>query len=222
MREERSYVNMIYGNRNQDSIMFNSELKQLQEQYKDRFVLVHTLSSLKNAWSDLWKTSEEQPYRKGRIDSEALQWFINEHPPYAQNAEYYICGPGTMIENIKTSLKGIDVPDERIFTESFGGSDVTDTTNAFDNAKLTATLNGETTQLTMPKGKTILRTLIDAGKEPPYSCEGGVCSTCICKLKSGKIHMKNNMALTDKDVEQGYILSCQSIPLTENVEVKYE
>lgn len=70
-------------------------------------------------------------------------------------------------------------------------------------------------------GKTILRALIDAGKEPPYSCEGGVCSTCMCQLKKGEVHMKNNLALEDKEVEKGYILSCQSIPLTEDVEVVY-
>ena len=222
LTEERSFVHMIYGNRSQDSIMFNTELEQLQEDYADRFILVHTLSRPKSNWSDLWKTSKEQSFRKGRVDTEAVEWFVNEYPPYAQNAEYYICGPGTMIENTKKALKNIDVPNERIFIESFGGSDSKDTTEAFDNAKLTASLDGETVQTTISKGKTILRTLIDAGKEPPYSCEGGVCSTCMCKLTSGKVHMKNNLALSDKEVEQGYILSCQSIPLTEEVKVEYE
>ena len=220
--EERSYVHMIYGNRSQDSIMFDEELKQLQEAYKDRFILVQSLSRPKSNWSDLWTSSKEQPFRKGRVDSEAVKWFLNEYPPYAQNAEYYICGPGTMIENTKKALKNIDVPDDRIFIESFGGTDLKDTTEAFENAKLTAHLDGEIVNTSIPKGKTILRTLLDAGKEPPYSCEGGVCSTCMCKLKSGKVHMKTNLALTDKDLEQGYILSCQSIPLTENVEVVYE
>lgn len=222
LTEERSYVHMIYGNRSQDSIMFSAELEQLQKDYADRFILVQTLSRPKSNWSDLWKTSKEQSFRKGRVDIEAVEWFINEYSPYAQNAEYYICGPGTMIENTKKALKNIDVPNERIFIESFGGSDSKDTTEAFENAKLTASLDGETFQVTISKGKTILRTLIDAGQEPPYSCEGGVCSTCMCKLTSGKIHMKNNLALSDKEVEQGYILTCQSIPLTETIEVEYE
>ncbi|WP_296386706.1 ferredoxin--NADP reductase [Winogradskyella sp.] len=220
--EERSYVHMIYGNRSQDSIMFNDELEELKEQYKDRFILVKTLSRPKSNWSDLWKTSKEQPFRKGRVDTEAVEWFINEHPPYAQNAEYYICGPGTMIKNTKKALKNIDVPNNRIFIESFGGGDSKDTTEAYGNAKLTAILDGETIQTTIPKGKTILRTLIDAGKEPPYSCEGGVCSTCICKLKTGKVHMKTNLALSEKEVDQGYILSCQSIPLSETIEIEYK
>ncbi len=220
--EEQSFVYMIYGNKSQDTVMFNTELKALEEQYPDRFFLVHALSRPKNTWSDLWKSSKEQAYRKGRVDSKAVRWFINEFPPYAQNAEYYICGPGTMIENTKKALKEIDVPDERIFIESFGLDNKGDSTKGFDSAKLTAHLNGEKIEVSVPKGKTILRTLIAAGKEPPYSCEGGVCSTCMCKLKNGKVHMKNNLALTDKEVEQGYILSCQSIPLTESVEIEYE
>lgn len=221
LTEERSYVHMIYGNRSQESIMFNEELEKLQKDYQDRLILVQTLSRPKSKWSDLWKTYKEQSYRKGRVDTEAVEWFINEYPPYAQNVEYYICGPGTMIENTKKALKDIDVPNERIFIESFGGNDSKDTTEAFENAKLTAHLDGETIQVSIPKGKTVLRTLIDAGKEPPFSCEGGVCSTCMCKLKSGKVHMKSNLALSEKEVEQGYILSCQSIPLSENVEIEY-
>lgn len=222
MTEERSYVHMIYGNRDQDSIMFKDTLEQLQGKYPDRFTLVHTLSRPKSNWSDLWKTSSEQSFRKGRLDTAAVQWFINEFPPYAQNTAYFICGPGTMITNTKKTLQNIDVPEKRIHTENFGGNIIKDTTEGFENATLITHLNGDKIELTVPKGKTILRTLIKAGKEPPYSCEGGVCSTCVCRLKNGKVHMKNNLALPEKEVEQGYILSCQSIPLTERVEVVYE
>ena len=220
--EEHSYVHMIFGNRSMESIMFNDELETLQNDYQDRFVLVHTLSRPKSNWSDLWKTSKEKTFRKGRVDTEAVKWFVNEFPPYAQNVEYYVCGPGSMIENTQKALKSIDVPNERVFIESFGGNNLNNTIVGFDNAKLIAYLNGSKIELNIPKGNTILRTLINAGKEPPYSCEGGVCSTCVCKLKKGKVHMKNNLALDDKEVEQGYILSCQSIPLTEKVEIEYK
>ena len=221
LTEERSYVYMIYGNRTEDSILFKKELDELLEKYGDRFILEYTLSRPNSNWSDLWKSSKKQSFRKGRVDTEAVKWFIHEFPLYAQNAEYYICGPGTMIENTKKALKSIDVPDDRIFIESFGRTDTKKTVNGIENAKLKATLNGETIQIAIPKGKTVLRSLIDAGKEPPYSCEGGVCSTCICKLIKGNVHMKNNLGLTDKEVKQGYILSCQSIPMSNNIEVIY-
>ncbi len=220
--EEHSFVHMLFGNRNEESIMFKEELKKLQKAYPDRLLLKHTLSRPKSEWSDLWTSKKEKRHRKGRVDAACVKWFINEFPPYAQNAEYYICGPGTMIENTKKALQENDVPDNRIFTESFGTATTDDGSKGFDNARLVASLDGEIVKATIPEGKTLLRTLIEAGKEPPYSCEGGVCATCICKLKKGKVHMKNNLALDDKEVSQGYILSCQSVPLTPEVEIAYE
>ncbi|KAB1155266.1 ferredoxin--NADP reductase [Tenacibaculum aiptasiae] len=219
--EERSYVYMIYGNRSQETIMFEEELKQLEETYKDRFFLVQTLSRPKSSWSDLWKTSSNK-FRKGRIDAASIEWFINEYPPYAQNAEYYVCGPGTMIDNTIKGLENIDVPFDRIFVESFGGGSAINEIEAVENASLVTYLKGKKIENTIPKGKTILKALLNDNHEPPYSCEGGVCSTCKCKVKKGKVHMKKNLALTDKEVKEGYVLSCQSIPLTDEVEVVYE
>ncbi len=219
--EERSYVYMIFGNRSEETIIFKEGLKQLEENYKDRFVLVQTLSRPKSSWSDIWKTSSNK-FRKGRVDAECVEWFINKNPPYAQNSEYYICGPGKMIDNTVKALENIDVPFDRVFIESFGGEEIENTTEVVDNANLIANLKGEVIQTVIPKGKTILRTLIDEGKEPPYSCEAGVCSTCICKVKKGKVYMKNNLALSDKEIEEGYVLSCQSIALSEEIEVVYE
>ena len=223
--EERSYVYMIFGNRSKKTIMFQEELEQFEETFKDRFVLVQTLSRPKSSWSDIWEKSTHNEFRKGRVDRECVEWFINEYPPYAQNVEYYICGPGKMIDNTVKTLENIDVPYERIFIENFGGDDVNTSvaiTEEFENSNLIAKLNGESIRIKIPKGKTILRALIDVGKEPPYSCEGGVCSTCVCKIKKGKVHMKNNLALRDKEVAEGYVLSCQSIPLTDEIEVIYE
>lgn len=219
--EQRSFVYMIFGNRNQESIMFQKELKELQSSFKNRFSLIHSLSRPISSWSDLWKKESDYDYKKGRINSNMIQWLVNEFPPYAQNAEYYICGPGTMITNTKNALKNIDVPESRIFTESFGGSINDSKVKGVLNAKLITRLNNNSINLSIPQGKTLLRTLIDDGHNPPYSCEGGVCSTCICKLKQGKVHMKNNLSLSETEIEQGFILSCQSIPLTETIEIEY-
>lgn len=219
--ESESFVYMIYGNRNQESILFNSELNQLQIRFKERFTLIHTLSRPASAWSDLWKSKKDYSYKKGRVDTKMVQWFINEYPPYAQNAEYYICGPGTMIENTKSALKQIDVPNDRIFTENFGGTIEPSSVKGVENAKLIAHLNNQRVELTIPQGQTILRALIDKGQNPPYSCEGGVCSTCVCKLKHGKVHMNNNLSLDENEIAKGQILSCQSIALTDTIEIEY-
>lgn len=216
--EPHSLVHMIYGNRTQESIMFKKELDELQLQFADRLILVHCLSKAKNSWF----SSSEFEFRKGRVDKEAIQWFMNTYPPYAQNVEYYICGPGKMIQNTQNALQNMDVPSERIFVESFGGGDEITELEGVENAKLTATLDGKKVITEIARGKTVLRALLDAGHNPPYSCEGGVCSTCVCKVKSGKVNMKKNMALSDDEVIKGYVLSCQSVPMSDVVEVVYE
>lgn len=221
IKESNSHVYLIYGNKHQESIMFKKELDELQERYSERLVVAHTLSASKSKWNDLWSTPTEE-FRKGRVDADAIRWFINTYPPYAQNTGYYICGPGKMIDNTKQTLRSLDVSDSRIFSENFGGGKADSTVEGVENAKLTATLNGNRVETTIAKSKTVLRALIDAGEKPPYSCEGGVCSTCKCQIMNGKVQMKINLALTEKEVEDGYILSCQSVPMTEEVTVVYE
>ncbi|SEE59416.1 ring-1,2-phenylacetyl-CoA epoxidase subunit PaaE [Tenacibaculum sp. MAR_2010_89] len=218
--EERSYVYMIYGNTNQETIMFREELKLLEEKYKNRFVLIQTLSRPKSSWSDLWKVSDKT-YRKGRVDATCINWFINTYPPYAQNTEYYVCGPGKMIDNTVKTLEGMDVPFNRIFIESFGGAIMNNEIETTTEANLIVNLKGEKNEIIIPKGKTVLRALLDENYSPPYSCEGGVCATCKCKVIKGKVAMLKNLALTEQEVENGYVLSCQSYPLTSNIEIIY-
>lgn len=215
--EPHSYVHMIYGNRSQDTIMFREELDALQQQYSDRLIIAHCLSKPKSSWF----SSSDLEYRKGRVDAEAIKWFMDTYPPYAQNVEYYICGPGKMIEDTEKALQQIDVPKERIFIESFGGASDVKAVTAVPDARLSANIFGKQADTTIAEGKTVLRALIDAGYDPPYSCEGGVCSTCMCRVTKGSVEMKNNLALTDKEVADGYILSCQAVPTSDDVEVVY-
>lgn len=218
--EQKSYVYMIFGNQHQDSIMFLKELQELQEQYADRFFLVHSLSRSKGMVSSMFSENYNLEFRKGRIDKESIKWFINEYQPYAQNVEYYICGPAPMIDGTVTALKSMDVPQKRIFVERFS-ADNSDSDIQGVEAQLTATLNNEKISSNITENQTVLRSLLEAGFNPPYSCEGGVCSSCICKLTKGEVYMKNNLALSEQQVSDGYILSCQALAQTEVVEVEY-
>ena len=218
--EENSYVYMIFGNTNQNTIMFNEELKQLKAQYSDRFEFVNTLSKPKSSWSSLF-SSKGKDYRKGRIDTKCVQEFITNNPPYAQDAQYYICGPEAMITGTKNALQSIDVPEDRIHIEYFG-TGASSTEGGIDKARLTAYINGEKVEVEVPKSKTLLRTILDNKYDMPYSCEGGVCGMCKCKLTQGEVQMSNNMALAEEEIEDGFILACQSIPLTEDVEILVE
>ena len=118
----------------------------------------------------------------------------------------------------------LGVPQNLIYIEQFGTTDKNAETEikAVDNAQLTAQLNGKTHQITIPKGQTILQALKNANAEPPYSCEGGVCATCIAKVTQGKAEMKVCMALDDNEIANGMVLTCQALPITESVSIVFE
>ena len=213
-----SAVNLFYGNANQDTIIFRKELDDLREQHQERLQISYTLSEPKT-----WQAWEQWKGRKGRIDAEAVEWFITNHPPVAQSTEYYICGPGAMNVSIRNTLIGLQIPKELIHIEQFGGNieELNTDINAIDNAKLTATFDGEKHQLTIPEGKTILQVLKAANTNPPYSCESGVCGTCVAKVTKGKAEMRSCMALEDDEIEKGMVLTCQAQPVTEEIAIEY-
>lgn len=213
-----SAVNLFYGNTNQDTIIFKQELKDLQNQYPERLQVVHTLSNPK-----VWTTWEQWKGRKGRIDSEDVEWFITNYPPIAQSTEYYICGPGAMNVSVRNTLINLGIPKELVHIEQFGGKveDLNTTIAAMPNAKLSVTLNSQNYQLTIPDGKTILQVLKEANANPPYSCESGVCATCVAKITKGKAEMKACMALEEDEISKGMVLTCQALPTTEEVHVEF-
>lgn len=214
-----SAVNLFYGNANQDTIIFKKELDELQERYSERLQIVHTLSKPK-----VWSSWEQWKGRKGRIDAGAVEWFITNHPPIAQSTEYYVCGPGAMNVGVRNTLIGLGIPKGLINIEQFGGNVEALNTDieAVENAQLTANLNGQTHQLTIPKGKTILQVLKEANANPPYSCESGVCATCVAQLTKGEAEMKACMALDEKEIVKGMILTCQAVPTSELIEIKFD
>lgn len=213
-----SVVHLFYGNANQDTILFKEELDELQSRYTDRLAIVHTLSDPK-----VWTSWEQWKGKKGRIDTKAVEWFIANYPPIAQSTEYYICGPGAMNVSVKKTLIGLGVPKGLVHIEQFGGNieDVNTDIAAVENAQLKATLNGETHQFAVPKGKTILDALKAANTNPPYSCESGVCATCVAKVTKGKAEMKACMGLEQEDLDKGLVLTCQALPVTKEIEIKF-
>lgn len=213
--EPRSAAYLIYGNSDEKSILFNEELTALAASYPGRLAVVHTLSS-----PSIWSSFQAW---NGRVDKQAISRFIEEHPPYAQDAQYYVCGPGGMNSSVRSVLLDLDVPNERIHVESYGAGDeaIGDEAESVD-AVATVTLDGTSSTVEVAKGKTILAALREAGLEPPYSCQAGVCSACRAHLEQGRVHMRARMALEDSEIAAGTILTCQSMPITETVTVRYE
>lgn len=224
LQESESRVYLMYGNKNQNSIAFFKELKALQKNYPNRFTLRHYISRPEFEWSDIWKSAENRFYTKGRIDSNILKSFIKKHPPVTQNVHYFICGPDDMIDSLTIALMSIDVSKSHIHFERFSSMGISKTTNTHSEgmvALLKTRLHGKSYRIELKKTDTLLAALIRHKAAPPYSCSGGTCGTCICKLKKGKVRMKFNAYLTDEEIAEGYILSCQATPLSEEIELSY-
>ena len=216
--EPNSRVHLFYGNQNQDTIIFKDELEDLSNEYTERLNIVHILSEPK-----IWTTWKSWKGKTGIIDSAGVEDLITANPPVAQSTEYFICGPGNMNTSVSDTLHSLGIPKELIHIEQFN-AEIDDSSNeikAFPNARLTAHLYNRQFELEVTEGKTILQTLQDAKVDPPYSCESGICSTCFATVLKGTAKMKANMILEDEEIEDGKILTCQAIPTSEIIEVKY-
>jgi ring-1,2-phenylacetyl-CoA epoxidase subunit PaaE len=216
--EKQSTITLIYANKNEDSTIFKNELDSIAAANQNLKV-VYVFDAPKNSIPDI---------QKGIITPEkALQLIENFGGVNAD--EYFICGPGPMMENVKNTLEKLQIKKEKIHIEYF--TSVIDAVNkasgeasgANVSSKVTVIQYGiETTYDLETTGISILDASIEAGVDAPFSCKGAVCCTCRAKVIEGKAKMDANFALTDDEVAQGFILTCQAHPLTEKVIVDYD
>ena len=212
--EPYSAALLAYGNRNAPGIIFRDALARLEEGSGGRLRVRHILSSPA-------RRSPFRYWRRSRIDRQMVAAFIDEHPPYAQDTRYYVCGPGDMNPVVREALVGLDVPEERIRMESYGPPTPPDHSVAGVAAAVTVHLNGETLSVPVSPGQTILDAVRAAGATPPYSCESGVCGACRARLQAGSAHLRATMALTGAELTRGVILTCQALPTTPRLTVEY-
>lgn len=213
--EPYSTVHLLYGNRHLDQILFRAALDGLKDEHGDRFSLVHSLTS-PPWWSsfDGWR---------GRVDAGAVRRFIDRHPPVAQDAHYRVCGPGSMNATVKQVLLSIDVPPERIHAESFGspfqagGEKVRGVA-----ATLGVSLGERRTEVPVEAGETLLDAMLRQGLPAPHTCTAGVCGSCLARLIRGRVHQKSSFALDAADVESGLVLTCQAVPRSPRIELRYD
>lgn len=213
LNKNRGNLRLFYGNRNSSSIMFNNVLESMNER-------VHTTHFL--------DVVEGEHYRLGPLNKETLKGLIKEDLSILKSDGYFICGPEQMILDTLETLKLFGVSEEKIVYELFTTPTLlkgtaTEESNFTGNSQLEVTLDGEKINFELSaKGMTILDKLTEMGEDAPYSCKGGVCCTCKAKVSEGKVKMDMNYSLTDKEVEEGYILTCQSHPASSVVKLSYD
>ncbi|MDJ0841957.1 MAG: ferredoxin--NADP reductase [Acidobacteriota bacterium] len=220
--EPDSYVYLLYGNRDEDNIIHHRSLADWQQRYPERLTVMHTLTKPNSAkWSALWKNVPKWKGWTGRIDEGRVRRFIQEYPPPAQTARYCICGPGDMIRVVTDTLLAMDVPKKDIMAEHFGAPKTGATTTGVA-ATLKTRLDGKPISVPVPTDRTLLRALLDAGHDAPYSCEAGVCGACTARLTKGSVTMSSCMALDEAEQAAGKILTCQAVAKEKEIAVRFD
>ncbi len=228
-KEPLSKVILLYGNRNEDSIIFKKLLDELAQKYEGQLKVEYILSrplreKAKGLSGFLSKGKITWPGRVGRIDGTVVKTFLEEHPNTNKEAEYFICGPGNMIDAVEHALHNLNVDKKNIHTERFVNASEkgTSTIKGVEGAMLKVHLDGQVHELVVPPNKTILDALLDLKLDAPYSCTAGACSTCMAKVVKGSVKMEACYALDDDEIAEGYILSCQAHPTSEELEITFE
>jgi ring-1,2-phenylacetyl-CoA epoxidase subunit PaaE len=224
--EPNSSFTLVFGNQNRASIIFFEELEALKNKYIDRFNLIYLLS----------RERTDSSLNYGRIDKDKLI-DLSKLLNYSHYHEFFICGPEQMIFTVKDFLSSVGIDNKRIHFELFttpGVASAKSTISATvlkkasvtvaNASKITVKLDGRSFDYDLPlgSGATILESALQQGVDLPYACKGGVCCTCKAKLLEGKVEMDVHWGLEDEEIEQGYILTCQSHPTTSKVVVDFD
>ena len=212
---------LLYGNRASNSIMFLEDLAALKNRFMGRLQVYHFLED----------EEEEVTLFNGRLDSGKIAEVLASLVDPTVIDAAFICGPGPMMDAVEAGLVEAGVPDERILIERFTAGRLSDAQVAAARAieqraaglKVQVTLEGRRRTLAFDADKgSILENARAAGLPAPFACKAGVCATCRAKLISGEVQMKVNYGLSAQEVAQGYILTCQAVPLTDGVVLDYD
>jgi len=221
--EPESRFTLVYGNRYVRSIMFCDELEDLKDRYLGRFALYHVLS----------RDHQEVELFNGRIDEAKCAVLFDTLIPIAGIDEAFVCGPAGMIDSVTAALKRHGLPPERLHVERFAsptqpapqvarvGAPLADAEGPAANVTVIA--DGKTRHVRVAyEGESILDMALHAGADLPFACKAGVCCTCRARLVEGEVRMDKNFALDDAELARGFVLTCQSHPVTERVVLSYD
>ncbi len=206
-------VVLVYGNKSREEAMYFDALEGLKEKYNDRF-FVHYLFS----------RNQEEECLFGRIDKSTVNYITrNKHKSITPDI-FYLCGPLPMIETVTAALKDNGVSEKNIQRELFTEPDSEAPKGAETSGKthLEVTLDDAVHTLEIDRKNIVLDALIKAKIDAPFSCQGGVCSTCIARVTEGKASMVKNQILTESELAEGFILTCQAHAESAVLKIDYD
>ena len=217
-REPHSRFTLVYGNRRQTDTLFHEELENLKDQYLTRFALFNVFS----------RERQEIDLFNGRLDKAKIEAFTESLLPADQIDEAFICGPGAMIDDVESALIENGLPAQRIHVERFGIPDKSKSAHRVEQgdapqARITVILDGVRREFEFHRhDPSLLDAALAAGIDLPYSCRGGMCCTCRSKTIDGKVRMDRNYSLEKPDLDAGFVLTCQSHPLTDTLTLSFD
>lgn len=215
--EPMSSFTLIYGNKFQSSVMYSEEIKDFQKNSSERFRLFSLFSDeiIDNSYN-------------GIIDQNYLLDLFDNNDFLKNSTSFFICGPGNMNENVSDFLQNQSIDNNKIKFELFSAPSEFEEKNEKSSelnliSNVTVCVDGDDFDFTLStNGQTILDAAIDAGADVPFSCKGGVCSVCKAKVIEGTASMDMNYSLSEDDVDEGFILTCQAHPTSESIYVDFD
>ncbi|WP_224485284.1 ferredoxin--NADP reductase [Robertkochia aurantiaca] len=209
---DRDFI-LVYGNKTLEETMFYKDIMSLKERYGNRLEIQF-----------LYSRTQENDAIFGRIERSTVNYILKNKLDSAGDAVFYLCGPEGMINNVSETLKEKGVASDRIKFELFSSDDSGEAPSDVPEGKtqVKVTVDDEEFTLLMDRKKRVLDAVLDNDIDAPYSCQGGICSSCIARVKKGKAEMVKNQILTDSEVQEGLILTCQSHPLSSELEIDYD
>jgi len=220
--ENNSHFTVFYGNRKRTSVMFLEALLGLKNQYPTRLTNHFLLS----------RETSDTELHTGRLDEAMTKKLVAAYFRSSLPSRCYVCGPDTMIDAVTSVLHEVGVETNRIHSERFNTarpsrppepSIVTDLCSSDTSTDVSVIMDGHTRSFRMPRGDiSVLDAAIANDLDLPFACKGGVCSTCRVRIVEGEVQMRTNFALQPWETQAGYVLACQSVPLTERLVLDYD
>lgn len=210
--EKHSRFVLVYGNKSPDETIFFKELLELQMEHPDRLFIEFVYSQTK-----------EEDSHYGRIDTSTVNYVIKNRFQDTTFTKFYLCGPEGMINHVSEVLVSNGIQKENILFELFNTEVKGEVKSDLEGeTQLTIVVDDEETTFSMDKKVTVLEAALDHGLDVPYSCQGGICSSCVARITEGKAEMEKNSILVESEIEEGLVLTCQAHPLTSSLKVDYD